>query len=87
MSENETKQTQTFNIFKQCFYGCKLQNNTWKCQKFEDYKEADNYAFKDISKSQATRLIPVNCASTCLPNFIKEMILFNKANFNVKMDD
>lgn len=85
MSEFDNKQS--FNIFKQCFYGCKLQNNIWICQKFEDYKDADTYAFKDYSKSQATRLIPVNCASTCLPNFIKEMILFNKTNFKVKMDD
>ncbi len=76
------------NPFNQCFYGCKLDKYTlkWSCKNFSSVKEADKYALANRDSSIATRLIPVYCIETNLPNFYKKYKLFMRANFHVNID-
>jgi hypothetical protein len=68
-----------------CFYGCYLDknNHVWSCKKSANREEADNWALEQRDKAVATRLVPVNCF---IPDFINQMRLFKKVNFQVKQD-
>ena len=74
--------------FNQCFYGCRLDKNThkWSCKKFGSVEEADNYAFQNRDSNLATRLIPVNCLESQLPDFYEKYKLFKQVNFPVDIE-
>lgn len=74
--------------FNECFYGCRLDAQTlkWVCKKFYTDEAADNYAFQNRESTLATRLIPVSCVGSIMPDFIQSYRLFNKVNFPVNID-
>jgi hypothetical protein len=73
--------------FDQCFYGCRLDklSYNWECKKFYSVEEADSFAFQNKNSTLATRLIPVSCIGTNLPNFWQSYRLYNHVNFPVKI--
>jgi hypothetical protein len=58
----------------QVFYGCYQNKYRWECTMFENFKEADDFAWLNAKDSFST-IIPVN---RYYPEFLQKIIVNNK---------